>query len=122
MVVKKIGLAWISVKDNEKAKKFFTQDLGFKISCDVPEHNWMELQAEDGNFLFGVGQDDDQNPIKPGQNAVLALTVEDIDAAKAELEGKGIKVGDVVEIPGHVKMALFQDPDGNNFHLVQKLD
>ena len=55
-------------------------------------------------------------------NAVLAMTVDDIVAAKKELEGKKVSfIGDIIEVPGYVKMATFADPDGNIFQLVQEL-
>ena len=30
-------------------------------------------------------------------------------------------IGDIMEIPGHVKLLLFKDPDGNLFHLAQNI-
>lgn len=122
MKVKNIGLAWICSSDLAKSKKFFLEDLGLELLEDAPDYNWMELSATDKAFILGVGGDDGFSPVKPGQNAVVTLTVEDIDAAKSELEAKGITVGEIVEVPGHVKMAFVQDPDGNYFHLTQKLD
>ena len=59
---------------------------------------------------------------KPGNNSVVTLTVTDIVESKAELEAKGVKFfGDIIEVPGHVKMATFADPDNNVFQLVQML-
>jgi predicted enzyme related to lactoylglutathione lyase len=98
------------------------EDLGLEMSCDTPEHNWMELCAADKAFMLGVGKADGFSPVNPGQNAVVTLTVEDLEAAKSELEAKDITVGEIVEVPGHVKMAFVQDPDGNYFHLTQELD
>ena len=121
MKIKNIGLAWIGSSDLAKSKKFLVEDLGLEISVESPEHNWMELCGADRAFMLGVGKDDGFSPVKPGQNAVVTLTVENIEDAKSELEAKGIKVDQIVEIPGHVKMAFVQDPDGNYFHLVQML-
>lgn len=121
MKIKNIGLAWISSSDLAKSKKFLVDTLGLEILEDVPNYNWMELAAADKAFILGVGKDDGFSPVKPGQNAVVTLTVDDLKAAKSELEAKGITVGEIVEIPDHVKMAFVQDPDGNYFHLVQHL-
>ena len=123
MKINKMGLAWVTVASAENSKKFYTETLGLNLTCDAQEHGWMELAGEEKSFSLGVGQDNDQNPIKVGGNAVITLSVDDIVAAKAELEGKGITfIGDIQEIPGHVKLALFQDPDGNHLQLVQNLD
>ena len=48
--------------------------------------------------------------------------VVDIDVARAELEGKGVRFdGDTIELPGMVKLASFFDPDGNRYMLAQSL-
>jgi predicted enzyme related to lactoylglutathione lyase len=45
-----------------------------------------------------------------------------LEAATVEMEKKGAKkVGDVMEVPGHVKMLLFKDADGNHFQMVEML-
>ena len=122
MNIKKIELIWITVGNFERSKHFFTNTLGLKVSCATPEYNWLELQGIEGGTLLGVGTAHKDSTIKPGMNAVVSMTVDDIVAAKKELEDKGVTfVGDIIEIPGHVKMAQFTDPDGNNFQLVQQL-
>ena len=123
MKIKNMSLAWVTVKDFAQAKKFFSETLGLTVSSEVEEYGWMELKAGEDSFLLGAGQCSSQNSIKPGQNAVLTLTVDDVIAAKNDLEKKGVCfVGEIIEVPGHVKMALFQDPDGNHFQLVEQLD
>ena len=50
------------------------------------------------------------------------LGVTDIDAARTELEAKGVRFeGDIVELPGLVKLATFYDPDGNRYMFAQSL-
>ncbi len=125
MEIKKMELAWISVQDFARAKQFFTETLGLEIGHEVAAHGWLELKTATAGFYLGVGQYSEaaNGPITPGSNAVLTLTVDDLLATKAELEAKKVVfVGEILEVPGHVKMALFQDPDGNHFQLVQRLD
>lgn len=123
MNIKKMELAWISVGDIARSKQFFTATLGLQIASSAEEHGWLELKSAEAGCMLGVGKDGDGNgPIRPGMNAVLTMTVDDVVTAKAELEGKGVQfVGDILEVPGHVKMVMFQDPDGNCFQLVQHL-
>jgi len=122
MIVKKIDLAWITVSDYAKTKKFFTETLDLKISSDSAEYGWAELKGPQGATL-GIAQENPQyGSEKAGHNAVLVFTVEDIVAAKKELEAKGVKFeGDIMEVPGHVKLATFIDLDGNKFQLAQEL-
>ncbi len=121
MSVKSIDLAWIVVKDFKKALKFYTEVVGLQLKELNEQHGWAELQGEDGARL-GIGQCHAMNPIQPGQNAVVTFTVEDLEKAKAEMVKKGtICVGDVLEVPGQVKMQSMQDLDGNQFQIVQTL-
>lgn len=123
MKVKKMSLAWITVSDVTNTQKFFTETIGLKVSSSAPEHGWLELTGEDGGMILGVGQAGSESSDKPGVNAVVTMTVDDIIASKAEMESKGVLfIGEIIEVPGHVKMATFLDPDGNMFQLVQEID
>ncbi len=117
-----IYLAWIVVKDIEKAIKFYTEVAGLELKEYHKEFHWAELGGPGGSIL-GIGQESDECPMKAGINAVVTITVDDIDKANAHFVDKGATlVGEVVEIPGHVKMQTFVDTDGNTLQLVQKLD
>ena len=125
MIAKRSDMAWITVSDVKKAKKFFTEIVGLEARTDTPEYGWVELQAPEGGALLGVGQYNPQygKEVQPGQNAIVTFTVDDIREAKAEFEKKGVTLlGDIVEVPGHVKMLFFTDFDGNKFQIVELLD
>jgi predicted enzyme related to lactoylglutathione lyase len=116
-------LAWIVVQDLNKAKKFFTETLGFKVTTESQEWGWIELEGEKGGMTIGLAKDDAHSPIARGSNAIITLTVANIDNERKLLESKGVKLlGDIMEVPGHVKMQLFTDSDGNHFQLVQMLE
>ena len=56
-------------------------------------------------------------PFAPQKNAHPALHVDDVDAARSELEAKGVEfAGDTLDT-GVCKMAFFTDPDGNDLML-----
>ena len=126
--IKRMDLAWITVSDFNRSKKFFAETLGLTLVADTPEYNWMELQASEGGVGLGVGAAGDKESseyklVPPGSNSVVTMTVDNLDAAKADFEAKGVKfVGEIVEVPGHVKMVFFVDPDNNKFQLVEMLD
>ena len=123
MNIKSMDLAWITVKDAKKSVEFFTKILGLTISSGAEEYAWYELQGKDGGAMLGVGQWCDKSPQLPSKNAVMTMTVDDIVVAKSHLEKHGVQlVGDIMEVPGHVKMQMFSDLDGNLFQLVQKLN
>jgi predicted enzyme related to lactoylglutathione lyase len=58
----------------------------------------------------------------PGQNAAIALAVEDVAAAVEELRGKGVTVETGPHESGVCYSALIRDPDGNLLILHQRKD
>jgi len=124
MNIKRMDLAWIIASDTQKAKQFFGETLGLKISTDSSEHGWMEFVGHEGGATLGVGKECKTTApdLAAGQNAVVTMTVDNIVAMKKSLEDKGVKfLGDIIEVPGHVKMAMFCDADNNKFQIVEML-
>jgi predicted enzyme related to lactoylglutathione lyase len=122
MAVKGMYLSWIVVKDLKKALDYYTNVVGLKLNCHHEDYHWAELQGEDGSIL-GIGQENDEYGVKAGVNSIVTITVDNLDEAIAKRREQGMKfIDEVVEIPGHVKMITFEDPDGNHFQLVEKLD
>lgn len=121
MKVQGMKLAWIVVKDLDAAIKFYTESVGLTLMNKNTEHNWAELSGPDG-FVLGMGQESPYMDNKAGSNAVMTIEVDDIIAARNSFEKKGITLlGDIMEVPGHVKMQTFMDSDRNVMQLVQCL-
>jgi predicted enzyme related to lactoylglutathione lyase len=117
MAIKKIELGWVTTGNIEVSKEFFTKKLGLTVNVNDEQHGWMEFAAKDGGAIVGVCMPMGQE--KPGQNAIMVFTVDDIVATKKELEARGVTfVGDIMDLP-QVKLATFIDPDGNKFQLAQ---
>ncbi len=122
MSIKSIELAWIVVKDLKKAIKFYTETVGLKLMEEHEAFGWAELQGCEGGARLGIAQASSEEPVQPGSNAVVTLTVESIEEATRDLKKKGAKLmGEMLEVPGHVKMQSMSDVDGNHLQLVQKL-
>lgn len=116
-----IFLSWIVVSDIKAAIKFYTEVVGLELKEYHEEYKWAELSGPGGSTL-GIGQEGPESPMKPGINAIMTIAVEDIERAKKHFIEKGASlVGDIVEIPHHVKMQTFTDSDGNTMQIVQKL-
>jgi predicted enzyme related to lactoylglutathione lyase len=119
MLIKRIGLPWITVSNLQQAKNLFVNTLGMKVSTDTPEYNWLELSL--GDFKLGIGQEGASQ--KAGHNAVLTFVVDNIMEAKNFLREKGVcLIGDIMEVPGHVKLLTFIDADNNMFQLVEEIN
>ncbi len=107
------GVDFVSVPthDIEQAAAFYGDTLRLPRRTYMPERGFAEFQA--GNLTISV-----MNPVKmgmehhPARNPV-ALHVEDIEAARSELERAGVSfAGDTFDT-GVCHMAFFADPDGN---------
>ena len=122
-----ITMSTCTVKNLESAKHLFVDLLGLELKDYAPEYNWMEIGGEQGSLL-GIGQESTEcgaADIKQaaGQHAWVSISVDDVVATKKHLQDNGIEfIGEIFEVPGHVKMALFEDQDGNRFWITQKLD
>ncbi len=122
--LKKSEMSWIVVKDIKKALDYFTKVLGLKLLNYHEEFGWAELSgSEPGGSFLGIAQvsDYDQDS-KPGQNAVMTFTVDDIEKAIGDLKKNGAKfIGELCVVPDHVKLQTFEDLDGNRFQLAEEL-
>lgn len=122
--IKDIGLSWIMVNNFDQALEFFTKKLGLKIEELNQEYGWAELVSENalGHRLGIALENPEEKCHHPGQNAVMTMEVSNIDQAKEDLKKKGVKlIGDIIEVPGVVKMLTFEDPDKNCFQLCEQI-
>jgi predicted enzyme related to lactoylglutathione lyase len=121
MKTKGIFLSWIMVKDMPKAIKFYTDVVGLTLKNYHKEYGWAEMSGPDGSTL-GIGLEGDENPMKAGANAVVTVSVDDIEKAKKHFQDQGATlIGETMEVPGHVKLQTFCDNDGNTMQLVEEI-
>ena len=108
------GVDFIGVpsRDGERSRAFYVETLGLRPD----DHAKFEFWA--GRTCFGIWEPEKFGmPFAPQKNAHPALHVDDVAAARAELEGKGVVFqGDTFDT-GVCHMALFTDPDGNDLML-----
>jgi catechol 2,3-dioxygenase-like lactoylglutathione lyase family enzyme len=99
-------------QDPERARKFYVETLGLKPDDKANFEFWA------GETCFGIWEPDKMGgSFAPQKNAHWALHVDDVAAARAELEGKGVEfLGDTFDT-GVCHMAFFTDPDGNDLML-----
>jgi catechol 2,3-dioxygenase-like lactoylglutathione lyase family enzyme len=108
------GLDFIGIpsQDADRSRAFYVETLGLRPDDKADYEVWA------GNTCFGIWEPEKQGmPFAPQTNAHPALHVDDVAAARAELEGKGVQfVGETFDT-GVCHMALFKDPDGNDLML-----
>ena len=108
-----------SVTDLDASISWFEEMLGLEVMYRVDDMGWAELSSPTEGVTIGLGQ----NEATDGQGGTTPVFgVVDIDAARSELEAKGVKFdGETLEIPEMVKLATFYDPDGNTYMFAQSL-
>ena len=117
----KLELVPIPVTDVDRAKAFYTDQLGFVADVDVrpaPGVRVVQLTPPGSACSIGIGTGlGAYDGREPGSVKALHLVVTDIEQARAELVGRGVEVGPVEDVGGGVKYAGFSDPDGNTLTL-----
>ncbi len=131
----RLELVVVPVTDVDRTKAFYEQ-LGWSVDhdhkvSDDSSSKWTEGAAAPPpaevrfvqvtppgsacSIAFGQGLTE----ATPGSVDGLQAVVDDVDAAKAELEGRGVEVRGVADFPWG-RFAWFSDPDGNTW-AVQEL-
>ena len=116
----KLELVPIPVADVDRAKTFYVEKLGFVVDVDVRPAEGVrvvQLTPPGSACSIGIGTGVEAYEAAPGSLRGLHLVVTDIEAARAELVGRGVDVGPVVDVGGGVLYAGFEDPDGNSLTL-----
>ena len=121
----KLELVPIPVADVDRAKAFYTDQVGFHVDPDErfgEQFRVVQLTPPGSACSICIGVGIVQTP--PGSVQGLHLVVDDIHAARAELLERGVEISEVQDMsaPGKppVSYAYFKDPDGNSWAL-QKL-
>lgn len=118
----KIDLIWVVVSNLNKAIAHYTDVLGFVLKEKHDEFGWAELAGKEGGTRLGLAAASNENLLKAGQNAVIAVSVKDLAKTKENFKKKGVNlIGEIQEVPGVVKLQTFADQDGNLFQLAQNL-
>jgi predicted enzyme related to lactoylglutathione lyase len=103
------------VGDYKRAAEFYGDTLGLAFS-----KRWGAMPAgefETGSLTIAL-LEPQAFGMRPGPSATaVALHVEDVEAARAELEGKGVEFKGATIDSGVCLQAIFEDPDGNTLIL-----
>ena len=128
----KLEVVIVPVSDVDRAKAFY-EKMGFRFDIDIANENFRGIQftppGSEASIIFGKGV----TSVRAG-SAELVLAVDDLDAARDELIGRGVNVSEVFHYAGgpfnntvenprvagrdpegrsYFSFASFEDPDGN---------
>lgn len=129
-----LELVVVPVSDVDRAKAFYIDQAGFELLVDSsagPDFRVVQLTPPGSTCAIAIGTG--IGSMAPGSLHGLHLCVSDIVAARDELAGRGMEVGDMFhfgeagQTPGldperrsYATFMPFQDPDGNTW-LVQEV-
>ncbi len=110
-----VDFVTVPTKDYDAAARFYGAVLGLRFG-----KRWGQMPAgefETGNLTIAVMQSDAFGLDFQPHTHPIALQVEDVAAARAELESRGVSFkGETID-SGVCHQAFFEDPDGNTLGL-----
>ncbi len=110
----KLELVAIPVTDVDRAKAFYVEQAGFVADHDhtvSPQLRFVQLTPPGSACSIAIGIGITTSP--PGSGNAQ-LVVDDIEAARAELVGRGAEVSEIEHQPWG-SFIYFTDPDGNRW-------
>jgi catechol 2,3-dioxygenase-like lactoylglutathione lyase family enzyme len=111
-MISKLDFLAVPSRDAERSRAFYVDTLGLRPDASGDSEFWVDSTccAIYEPTTFGM-------EFAPSKASHPALHVDDVHAARKELESRGVEFfGDVLDT-GVCHMAFFADPDGNNLML-----
>ncbi|PXY21033.1 VOC family protein [Prauserella muralis] len=118
----------IGVRDQQRAREFWSQTLGFTVTTDAPYgdggHRWLEVTSPDGRTALVLSADPDDEfrfPVREGRpTANVFFYADDVERTYEELSAKGVEFPAKPTRQPWGWWAMFADPDGNRYALQQR--
>ncbi|MGI8428142.1 MAG: VOC family protein [Solirubrobacteraceae bacterium] len=108
----KLDFIAIPSRDPERSRAFYVETLGVRPDEQARFEFWI------GDTCFVIWAPERIGwEFQPQKNGHPAIHVEDVGAARAELEAKGVAFAGETLDTGVCQMAFFTDPDGNDLML-----
>ena len=124
-VVGGVAQVVVEVEDQDRAKQFWTEQLGFELVQDAPygEERWLEVRTPDKAVVLVLGVRRGERPTAPHPSlptSNVMFYAEDLQQTYTELTTRGVQFPQPPVQQPFGWWSLFQDPDGNRFALVPR--
>jgi catechol 2,3-dioxygenase-like lactoylglutathione lyase family enzyme len=116
----KLELVAVPVSDVDRARDFYRDKAGFNLDHDhtvSDEVRFVQLTPPGSACSIAIGSGLGELA-PPGSAKGLQMVVADIEAAHAELAGRGVDVSEIEDHPWG-SFVFFSDPDGNSWSVQQ---
>jgi len=112
----------VPVTDQDRALEFYLGKLGFEKRLDAPleefDGRWIEVAPPGATTTIALVPTREDVPT--GVETGIRLTTPDAAAAHADLEARGVDVGELLRWPGVPPMFAIRDQDGNGLEVVEQ--
>jgi catechol 2,3-dioxygenase-like lactoylglutathione lyase family enzyme len=110
VIVERTDFVAVPVTDTDRSTTFYRDVLGLD---QIGHGTWPEFQLGENVSLYLLDPTNIGREFTGPHTASIALRVADVEAARAELEAKGVAFAGETYDSGVCHMAHFADPDGN---------
>jgi lactoylglutathione lyase len=111
----------VPVSDQDRALRFYLEQLGFEKRRDVPlpqfGGRWIEVAPARATVTIALVPAREETPA--GVQTGIRLRTGDAAAVHADLQARGVEVGELLRWPGVPAMFALSDQDGNRLEIVE---
>jgi lactoylglutathione lyase len=128
MPINKVGTVCVFVSDQDRAKAFYTEQLGFELRTDMPlspgaSSRWVAVAPRGSQtdlILYLPDENWEHYKQVVGKSQAITLDVTDMDITAAGLKAKGVKFVREPDAQPWGTYATIQGSEGNHILLVQQ--
>ncbi|HEX8917721.1 MAG TPA: VOC family protein [Chloroflexota bacterium] len=121
MTITHLQLVSIPVSDQDRAKQFYVNTLGFELRADNPmgpNQRWVEVGPR--GAITGATLVTWFPTMLPGSVKGLVLECDDIESTYSDLQERGVRFQGPIERQFWGTFATFDDLDGNGWVLMER--
>jgi catechol 2,3-dioxygenase-like lactoylglutathione lyase family enzyme len=118
MAIDRISVVSVPVSDQQRAKSFYTETLGFELLADSPfgeGQRWIQVGPKGTATSITLVTWFETMPA--GSTKGIVLECDDLDGTYRELAARGVQFDGPVQDAPWGRFATFDDPDGNGWVL-----
>lgn len=126
-MITKLTHVTLWVKNQDDAKTFYVDKLGFKVHTDdsktIPGYRWLSVQPpdqQDVQIVLGIARKPEEITAV-GKQGTWVLGSDNIQEDYRQLKSRGVKVHSEPNVNPYGTDFVFEDLYGNTFDLVQAL-
>jgi catechol 2,3-dioxygenase-like lactoylglutathione lyase family enzyme len=127
-MITRVSTVCVFVQDQDRAKDFYTNRLGFELVTDQPlwpgaPTRWVSVKPTGSStevILYLPDENWEHYKQTVGQSQAVTFDVQDITGTVADLKARGVTVVGDVDVQPWGSSVFIQDSEGNRLLLVEQ--